>query len=85
MFLSLSFGFRIIFAITYIYLIIFWLGLFIWLLSIIGHIMVIILNLQNIISDYQIPNIIIQLLVYPWGIWTIQTVIQQAIDSDIKN
>lgn len=83
MFLSGSFGFRLIFAVNNVYQIILGLGLVIWLFSIIGHIIVTIRNLRNIIPDCQTSNTVIRLLLYPWGIWTIQAAIQKTTNPDI--
>ncbi len=82
MFLSASLGLRLIFEANHLYQITIGLGLIIWLLSVIGHIVVIIRNLRKIIPDVSTPYIILRLLLYPLGIWTIQAEIQRPVKID---
>jgi hypothetical protein len=79
MFLSISFGFRIIFAVYYGYQITLGLGLIIWLGSVFGHVTVTKQNLRNSFRGLRPFLVVLMLLIYPIGIWTIQSELERTI------
>jgi len=78
LFLSISLLFRMVFAINHIYIIVFTIAGFIFLFFFVTNFFVAVKNLKKINPEFNVKKTLIQLIIYPLGLWTTLEALKQS-------